>query len=214
MFQKISQCSVEDFQWVELDKLDDSQLVDIFNRSTFDSLMTLADRNQRFRALIVNTANSKYHIDKKSIRISTKKLSNGHSLESVEIGGRIIEIHGNNTALKFLQIFGPKISVISIEKDSEHENIVWDSQIDRYINEYCSDSLRELKLFSNVNSTDTETDAWKKPFKQLTNLYVFMEIVDCEHTNSSEIFPSLSFLNVEDMVHFVSPKNQIKLYCF
>lgn len=174
MFQKKSQCSIEDFQWAELDKLGDSQLVDIFNKSSFDSLMTLADRNQRFRALIINTAISKYHIDKKSIRISTKKLSNGDSPESVEIFGNIIKIHGNNTALKFLQIFGPKISVISIEKDSEHENIVWDSQIDRYINKYCSDSLEELKLHSNVNATD----AWKKPFKQLTNLYVFKEILD------------------------------------
>lgn len=89
--------------------------------------------------------------------------------------------------MKLLQIFGPIISRVVVMKENESD-IVWHPEIDRYVNEYCSDSLEELSLFSTVNITN----AWRKPFKQLTDLYVNEKVVSCEDTNFTELFPLLS----------------------
>lgn len=75
----------------------------------------------------------------------------------------------------------------------EDENI----EINKYINQYCSDTLRELKiqtywrLFCNINTTD----AWRNPFNQLNNL-TFQVLFDNGYgvlwdRNLSEIFPSI-----------------------
>lgn len=58
--------------------MDDSQLLNLFNKTSFNNLMTLADVNQRFKELILNhTAISKYRITEKNIIISTKRDNNG-----------------------------------------------------------------------------------------------------------------------------------------
>lgn len=208
--QKVSQCIEEDYQW--FDQMDDSQLLDIFNETSFDSLMILADVNQRFRKLIVNSiASSKYHINEKRVSISTR--SGGASPESIELGDRIIKIFCVASASKFLRVFGSIVSDIMITKDYEFHKgrISWHLNTDKHINEYCSDSLKKLTLHSRVNTTD----AWRKPFKQLTNLIVHDKLVEYKQTKFNEIFPSLSSLGVVDRSHNITIVDDLrKLYYF
>jgi len=201
-----SHCSEEDFQW--LDQLDDSQLVTNFNNTSFDSLMTLADVNPRFRELILNhTAISKYHINEKHINIVIQNHSNETSPESVEFSDDLlIKVLGNATPLKFLRIFGPKVLSI-IKHCSKNGEFDEHSKINRYINEYCSDSLQAYWLYSNVDTAD----AWEKPFKQLTTLFLSGKLANCEKTNFSEIFPLLTVLGlISDNI----PDNQKLMDCF
>lgn len=199
IFQKESQCSEENIE--RLDQLGDSDLVGIFDETSFDKLMTLADSSQRFRELILNhTAISKYHINEKFVSISTKE----QPLERIELSGNGVDICGVDSALKFLRIFGPIISRINTDL-----NVLY-PQIDRYVNEYCSDSLEKLKLFTKLHTAD----AWEKPFKQLTELFVNGKLENCEHTNFSEIFPMLSSLQTTDVDILMSPDHQQTLHCF
>lgn len=207
MFQKVSLCSEENVE--QLDQLGDLDLVDTFDETSFDRLMSLADSSQRFRELILNhTAISKYHINEKFVTISTEEQSDGTSLEKIELSGNAVDIYGVDSALKFLRIFGPIISRIT--KDFPYDNEVLNPEIDRFVNKYCSDSLERLKLFSKVDTAD----AWKKPFKQLTNLFVHGKLENCEHTNFSEMFPMLSTLQTTDVDILITPDHQQKLHCF
>lgn len=90
MFQKLSQCSEEDSQW--LDQLNDAQLVDTFKKYSFHGLMALGDVNQRFRELIVNHTISGFMVyydtllSIKYVHILTKK---NYSIVILRKGDRV-----------------------------------------------------------------------------------------------------------------------------
>lgn len=54
------------------------------------------------------------------------------------------------------------------------------SDVNNYVNKYCSDSLKVLTIKS--NDLDA-TEVWKKPFTQLTKIYVDTKFVNCEKTD-------------------------------
>lgn len=109
MFGQVSQCSGEDFQF--LNQLNDSQLLDHFDKSSFDNLMVWADENQRFRELILNhTAVSKFRFNKRPILILPSIF---HVTTPIDFTNKVINIHGEASALKFLRVFGSIIPGIA-----------------------------------------------------------------------------------------------------
>lgn len=182
--------------------MDDDALLKHFNNSRLEDLIDLADENSRFRKLIAtHTAINRFHIDEKLIYFEIREYKH---MEKVEMKNDLIQIGDRLIAFKLLRNFGHMISKMYIEQRIlGPKSTKWHPEIDKYINEYCSDSLKELKIESHVYGSTYNLDidyAWKKPFEQLTNLNI--EAISDErffiyrNKSFSEIFPSLRTMTI------------------
>lgn len=146
---------------MQLVDLDDDVLVKIFNILPFNELIDLVDKNSRMRELIAtHTAIHKFHIDEKLINL---RLNNLFYWEVAKPQNDSILIHDDEFASKFLRNFGQIISKLTFTNQLIHSEWHPENHLHN-INKYCSDSLKELSIHLNLNTTDI----WKKPFKRLT----------------------------------------------
>lgn len=180
---------------MQFDDLNNDVLLEIFDTFSLDDLLSLADMNPRFRELIVrHPAIYKFRINEQIIAILAKeprRFDDNH-IKSIQVQCKKIELHDYLATFKFLRNFGQIIAKITIDKYRIQQDRVWHDEIDKYVNKYCSDSLEELNIYDSVNTTY----AWKKPFKNLTNMFALTVGWTCEHTNFSEILPSLQSLRI------------------
>lgn len=166
-------------------------LLEIFDKLEFEQLISAADVNYRFRELIAqHYIIPKYHFDEEIIEF--KKTI--HPGKNIEIGfDDSIKIHKHKLTLKIVRSFGHLISRINLDLFSFSDE--WLHTTSSYINEYCSESLKEFNV---SNFHEDIFLKWKKPFKNVNTIRFADGLWDCEknNLNISEIFPSLQSLSL------------------
>lgn len=145
-----------------LDDLNDDILLKIFDELELGELLKLAGMNYRFRELISHyQITPKYHLNDEFVRIHPVwPLSTIQNIELKE-----------ETELKFLRIFGNVISLLEIDYKDGYGYMVdieWRQRTRSYINKYCSESLKGLKVH---NSRQEMFSEWAKPFNNVTEVF-------------------------------------------
>lgn len=176
---------------LKLDDLNDDVLLEITHTFSFDDFLSFAVMNQKFRELVIRyPATHKLRISERFIKIHPKDKNS----KKTEFRNHEIIINDYQLAFKFLRNFGQIISKIMVSKLDYYGGKSWYDEIDKYINEYCFDSLKELHIDSIVNTTD----AWKKPFKNLIIISISENLFNCHLSNFSEIFPSIRSIEIKN----------------
>lgn len=177
---------------IKFDDLDNYLLLDFFDTFTLEDLVSLADMNSRFRELVIkHYAVKKFQFHKKLIEVGGKL---NYSEEKIQIG-ETIKILDPYTAIIFLRNFGSIITHIRIQHPPDSSDKIWTRRINKYINEYCSESLNDLRLQSAIDTVDE----WRKPFKRLTALIIEQETSSHDSViDFNETFPSLQYLQISE----------------
>lgn len=135
-------------------------LLKYFDDLPLQDLIDLADENPRFRELIAtHTAIYRFRIHENGICFINEQNSNKVILPTERPISYIdcdIIICDLSRAFKLLRCFGHIISKISVSYGVSHPYpIMFEEAIDKYINEYCSDSLKILQMslnkYRNIN---------------------------------------------------------------
>lgn len=180
---------------LQSDGLNDNELLEIFDKCEFVSLMNLADSSYRFRKLIAqHIIIPKYLLHQKIVEINVREMNVGQSAYDIKVDGDYsITIHSSELALKALRNFGYLISRIRIYA---HE---FSQTTSSNINEYCSESLQELTIADDYNGKISLD--WKKPFQNVSKVYIVGGKWNSENstTNLNEIFPSMRHLRVSSI---------------
>lgn len=168
---------------MERDDFDEDTLLKILDILSFDELINMANRNPTLKELIANHAIiPRFNINSKLIDLAVDD-NNVHRTNS-EMTDDTIIINDPILATRFLENFGGDISKMVISKSS--------AVADLCANAYCSDSLVELTIASNLNVTN----AWNKPFKLLTDLRVDAIVMKEGNEIFGNIFPSIVSLKI------------------
>lgn len=172
-----------------MDDLDDYTLLSIFDKLNLDDLINVADIGLRYRHLVTRH----YAIPKFKLHDSLIRLA-GHMLagSSFEISSYSIEIVTFPVAQKMLRIFGHLIS--KLEFNYDRYNPAQARIIAKYINDYCSESLVEIKLYSFKESV---LDLWNIPFTKVENVYLIRGIFTSKPFDLNSTFPAMQRLELE-----------------
>lgn len=168
----------------------------IFKYLHIKDLLNVADSRKSLKDAVDQAFTSKY--DGNSISILLKptiitainiKLKNGHQEEAETF----------SCILKFLRGFGKLITALSIEFSfSMHLNQqIRITELRHYINEYCIETLTELK----IDSYERGTLPLSKPFVNLKKLVLYNKSVD-EFIDLNRSFPKLDCLHLKFISKF------------
>lgn len=160
--------------------MNDDCLEHIFKKLDLTDLLNVAhSTKQLLRAACLAFA-SKY--GKKTVR-----LLNGRIQTSIGIHNEVI-LANLPTGLRIMRCFGS--SIHKLTTDYAHLSEAQLHEIDRYLNEYCAESLTELEYGRSTLMHLT------KPFTKLTKLILMAEKFRCENADINKCFPNLSELNM------------------
>lgn len=109
-------------------------------------------------------------------------------MHKIHIESEKITISDGQTALQFLRVFGNLITDIDSYVADPGNMPYWPPKIGAYVNRYCADSLRRIKIW---NSVGAFIEMWEKPFVQLTDIY----FANCEFNHSINLRAILPAIN-------------------
>lgn len=188
---------------LRLEDLNNYALLEIFDAMELDELLNLVDTsNSRLRELITrHQIVNRFRIHEKIL-----KARNDSPQSKIECNNNSVIVDDHVVLLKLLRNFGHIITRISIihRHNKSTNSVRWYQRAIEYINEYCSDSLVELMLSGEDESTvdlilipeNYSTYIWQKPFKKLNKLVIKDAMMTDVGYNVSEIFPSLQYLGI------------------
>lgn len=166
-----------------------------FDNLSLEDLIDLTDKNPRYKELIVT--HTAFQRCEKVCLVSKIRVRNKIEKDPNNICD--FNIYHVGTTARFLRTFGHKISKLSIVFQPRITfPSWWHSDIERLINEFCSDTLKEFVIEGQTENFHLDsTYSWRSPFTQLINLEVKTKITTggriqmLGNKNFSEIFPSL-----------------------
>lgn len=177
---------------IKFDDLNNCALLDLFDMLNLEELVNLANLSPRVREIITKYYGiNKFRLHEKTLQIGFQGIPLTRNVKKMEYNEFTIKIYDMATAIRYLRNFGHLTQHIIVYNIDYHQQRSWTQNIIEYINEYCSESLRELELmfYGTFNNT------WKKPFTKLTKIEFGGKcywIDSLNNINSSEIFPLLS----------------------
>lgn len=175
---------------LQFDDLNNDVIFDIFDNFNFEDLIAFAEINPKYRELIARHYALKYRIHEKLIILEPLE----YDITTKHFEQRIF-FHDAKLFAKFLRIFGQWVSRIDLQCG-------YKSLVGSAINEYCSESLAELKL---VYNPEREV-SWRNPLKKVSKLDLRVSSYYTGHANNinlTEIFPSLRHLRIESLFVFI-----------
>lgn len=144
------------------------------------SLVSVADTCKRLRVSAV----TKFSQDSGYKRVILRQ---GLEQETIKIdSGRTLKLY-----LGILRCFGDKISHLCIQNSNKIAN-KGDDHLDRYIHQYCADTLTKLELEYRVISMN----AFSQPMKNITKLRIFNCDLGKQLPNFVDWFPNLRDLEL------------------
>lgn len=194
-------CSQIQSQWIaashataltcdwSLDLLDEYSLLNILDAMDFEQLFEVADCGERIRRVILDHyARPKYKIDSRTVFVGTFRADRNR----MEFKGNSIYLRDYVTALRFIRIFGPMISKLSLTRALEPYQCQW---IGDYLNEYSTESLTHLKL---AIISDKMIHNWHKPFTKAIDVH--LSVGGRVHGNACQLnhfFPNVRRLQIK-----------------
>lgn len=182
----------EDVQLLILDELD------------FSSLISLAETSKAYSFLVADMFKRKY-LKSKALVIFNPFYPDGGTVDTpfndtnVQITTEKIIVDHFGAVLKILQLLGHLITKLSF-----HCHFVWNdlslvvSEIGRYINKYCANSLIEFDI---VNYGGTFLQKMSTPFKQVESVSIAgkFNTFDSETLAFEKLFPSMRKLSLKSL---------------
>lgn len=174
----------------KLQDLDHDVLLETFHMLELNDFLSLADTDYRFRALIAQHVMFRRCHSSKKLQL-LPPLENDVKIEFTDDCS--INIYDQNLILKFLRYFGHLFSYILTNQFRFQPKFY--ARFHSYVNKYSSESLEEFRMDKFSGNLFLE---WKKPFKNVSSLYIRDGFWNCEkvNVNFSEIFPSLRHLTM------------------
>lgn len=194
--------------------LESLELEDLLNVAKKNSTLAVEIFQRKFADKKFIIYNKSWYKIPTLVGNSFKSLRNWYSSKREEIDDEAvaaaeydntIEIDDYSTALKILKIFGQFISKIDLRL--QEANSYQGKEISKHVETYCSESLREVHLFSESGSS---LKYWKKPFVNVERLYFDkVSVDDLTKKNMfyqrnapamNETFPALRRLHIKSFV--------------
>lgn len=185
--------------------LNEDVLLEIFKKCKFEDLIHLSETNYRFGRLIgQHILIPKYRFNDKIVEFYFGEVKDDKDIsfhgDTIQINRRKPGYFAQN-ALTVLHNFGHLISSIRLS----------DQKISSEVNEYCSETLVNLRL-SDYEVGGNVFQKFKKTFKKVSKLHIAYKDWDCgpKNRNLSEIFSSLRRLYLNTAIY--SGSNCIDYY--
>lgn len=159
----------------------------IFEELNLTDLINVAQTNTYFHHLAAEIYRHKFQ--HKIIKIERKS---NFDARPIQIQENSITFSTPTMAEGFLRVFG--LLVTKIMLSDMKVNIEDAKRISKIINEFCSNSLRQLEL---RNSPMQIWNELKEPMKNVENLTLFNKFEISENVNLTKLFPSLRRLSLE-----------------
>lgn len=163
-----------------------NELIDrIFDFLDITSLLNVAGTCKRFQmAAFVNFGQ----------KCATKKvhfIRDKQKLDGITVVRHTIEVVGLRCSLPFLRCFGAKISNVEVINANKVAN-KGDNHLERYINQYCAQTLVVLFFRHWVFSGDN----FSKPFQRVAALHINGSGVGKQFPSFAKLFPNLRHLDL------------------
>lgn len=155
----------------------------------FEQLFNAADCGYRIRSIIQNHyAIPKYQIHRKTIYVGDYKFGE----VPLVFQENAIHLHDLYTTLRFIRVFGPVITKLSISNNLHSGE---SNQIAEYLNKYATNSLNSLKISV---SSENMISKWRNVFRNLIklNLSVGFHVRDITICHLYELFPNIETLQM------------------
>lgn len=163
----------------------------VFEKLTIKDLLNLADTSNTLRTLIKSRLISKF---KQLKRIEIENVHPGR-MPSIRFDGFCCRINDAKSSLQFLRCFGHLIQTIYIDYDADFGFLY--TRIYRYLNEYCCDTLKRLRIAS--ASTFAFNCVLDKPFSKVKQVILDDIILGDTFSHFNQLFPNVHSLKMNNV---------------
>lgn len=164
--------------------INDDCLEQIFRHLPFRDFLNVADTTKRFKNAVELVYANKYG----RVRTSLSEINPNKYIQMISsYPGKWLDVFGMIFSLKVLRLFGHLISHL-VTDYAKSEPRYW-TEIERYLNKYCADSLIKIEFFTIMNGTN-----FKKSFSKVESVKFTVCKLMKKSINFNKWFPKMKSL--------------------